>query len=170
MAARTFADAVHQDKRIFVFDPTAGGTVRQGKRIFLFDAGDTARLIFSAADTLSMIVGTGGAGGNNGYILGGFGSLTPTTLGDGTSVTELAVSNMGSSTPHVMILALQGYPGTITASYLTSLQINTGSLFTPSTPGFSFAGGAPGGSANFTWTGAPFLTNGATDVVTITRT
>jgi hypothetical protein len=166
MAARTFADAVHQDKRIFLF---SSGTARQAKRIFLFSSG-TARLVFSAADTLSMIVGTGGAGGNNGYILGGFGSLTPTTLGDGTSVTELAVSNMGSSTPHVMILALQGYPGTITASYLTSLQINTGSLFTPSTPGFSFAGGAPGGSANFTWTGAPFLTNGATDVVTITRT
>jgi len=170
MAARTFADGVHQEKRIFLFDPTAGGAVRQGKRIFLFDAGGTARLIFSGADNLSMVVGSGGAGGSNGYINGGFGSLTPNTLGDGSVVQELAVGGRTSASPNQLVFEIRGYPGTIVSGYLRSLSVN-GVVSAPGDANFtSFSGGTAGSTAQWIWQNAGIPTSGATIPIIVTRT
>lgn len=164
MAARTFADATHQDKRIFFFDPA--GPVRAAKRIFLFDSSATARLIFSGADNLSMVNGT--AANAVGYVRSAFGSLTPSILGDGTLVNELTVANSLSPTPHECILLISGYPGTITSVYLTSLQLDGLTPLLASSA--TFSGGGAGASAQWTWTGVLFLTVGATIPVAITRT
>lgn len=169
MSARTFADAAHKTKRWFAFD--SGAVARKAKRVFLFDSGGIARLIFSGEDDLSMSTGTGGAGGSNGYVAGGFGALTPNTLGDGAVVTELAVGLMTSAAPHQLIFAINGYPGTITQAYLTSLSINNLAPHLPGDSDFtSFTGGAPGGSAQWIWQNAGIPTSGVVVPVAIVRT
>lgn len=126
------------------------------------------RLFFSAADILQMLVGT--AGNANGYAQGGFGTLTPSTLGDGTVVTEVAVSNLSAPVPRTLIVALSGYPGAITAGYLTSVQFDAGAPIVPSGANFTFGGGSAGGTAQFTWTGQIIFAPNATVTVAVTRT
>ena len=147
-----------------------GGVARKLKKIWVIDPGGVARLVFRSADVLSMVVGTGGAGGSNGYIAGGFGSLTPNTLGDGSVVQELAVGGLSSATPHQLVFEINGYPGTIAQAYLTSLSIN-GTLHLPGDANFtSFTGGAPGGTAQWIWQNAGIPTNGATIPIIVMRT
>ena len=130
-------------KRWFAID--SGGVARLAKRVFVFDSGGVARLVFTGADFLTLITASAPVGGSNGYIQGGFGSLTPTTLGDGSTVTEIAAS---VTSPFPLNLTIRGYPGTIGSSYLTSLSLNA-ALFTAASA--SFSGGTPGGSAVWTW-------------------
>lgn len=171
MTARTLVvdsgGTTRQIKRWAVVD--SGGITRLLKRAFIVDAGGVSRLIFSAADDLSMLVGSGGAGGSNGYINGAFGTLTPNTLGDGSVVQEMAVAEMGSATPHQLVFSINGYPGTIVEAYLTSLSINS-AVYLPGDANFtSFSGGAPGGTAQWIWQNAGIPTNGATIPIIVIR-
>lgn len=114
-----------------------------------------------------MFVGT--AANSNGYAQGGFGTLTPTNLDDGTIINQLTFSNHSAPAPGNMLLFVNSYPGSITASYLASITVN-GGTFTPSDPNFTgFSGGAPGGSAQWTWSGAGFPTPGTTVPVIVVR-
>ena len=116
----------------------------------------------TAGDNLSLGVGTGGSGGSNGYAAGGFGSLIPNTLSDGSIVQELAVGLMTSASPHQLVFSINNYPGTITQAYLTSLSIN-GTVHMPSDSNFtSFSGGAHGGTAQWIWSAVAIPTNGTT--------
>lgn len=161
MAARTLASVAgtgEQMKRILISDPS-GPAIRQAKRIFLSDSGGTARLIFSGADNLSMLVGT--AANDNGYVNGAFGVLTPNTLGDGSIVQEMAVATHLAPTPFQLVFTISNYPGTITQTYLTSLTINA-SLVAPGDPNYTgFTGGTPGGTAQWIWQnqGVPIVGN-----------
>lgn len=170
MSAKTFAadsgGAIHRIKKVFAAD--TGGVIRKIKKIFAADSGGVIHLVFVADDELSMLVGT--VGNNNGYAAGGVGTLTPGTLGDGAIVQEILVSNHAAPTPGLLIFFISNYPGTITSAYLTSLMINA-ALYKPSDANFTgFSGGASGGSAQWTWSGAGIPTPGTTIPVVITRT
>lgn len=147
MVARTLISdsgaIVRQAKRLIIED--SGSVARVVKRLFISDSGAVARLVFTGADFLTLVTAAAPVGGSNGYIQGGFGSLTPTTLGDGSTVTEIAAS---VTSPFPLNLTIRGYPGTIGSSYLTSLSLNA-ALFTAASA--SFSGGTPGGSAVWTW-------------------
>jgi hypothetical protein len=147
MSARTLivdsGGTTRQAKRMFIVD--SGSVSRLVKRIFVVDSGSVSRLVFTGADYLTLVTAGAPVAGSNGYIQGGFGSLTPTTLGDGSTVTEIAAS---VTSPFPLNLTIRGYPGTIGSSYLTSLSLNA-ALFTAASA--SFSGGTPGGSAVWTW-------------------
>jgi hypothetical protein len=147
MSARTLQSdsggVTRQSKRIPLED--SGGVTRIIKRILASDAGGVTRLVFTGADFLTLVTASAPVGGSNGYEQGGFGSLTPTTLGDGSTVTAIAAS---VTTPFALQLSITGYPGTITSSYLTSLSLN-GNVFLQSSA--SFSGGGAGGTALWTW-------------------
>lgn len=122
----------------------------------------------SPGDTLSMFSGT--AANSVGFAAGGFGSLTPNTLGDGAVVDEVSVGNHVSPHPNQFLFFITSYPGTINQSYLTSISIN-GQPFAPGDGNFtSFTGGAPGGSAQWIWQNATIPTIGATVPVVVIRT
>lgn len=126
---------------------------------------------FSAEDDLTMVTGISGAVA--GYAHGGFGNMTPTTLGDGTTVDQLLLSSHTAPTPDLMQLFFLNYPGAITAAYLSAVTIN-GTAMPMSGPLFSFTGGAPGGSAEFIWSSQravfPTGVGGVTVPVIIVRT
>ena len=149
-------------KRWFAID--SGGVARLAKRVFVFDSGGVARLVFTGADFLTLVTASAPVGGSNGYIQGGFGSLTPTTLGDGSTVTEIAAS---VTSPFPLNLTIRGYPGTIGSSYLTSLSLNA-ALFTAASA--SFSGGTPGGSAVWTWASGFHFSVSETVAVILQRT
>jgi hypothetical protein len=164
MVARTLISdsgaVIRQAKRILISDSTA--TVRVVKRLFISDSGAVARLVFTGADFLALIAGS--AGGSNGYTQSAFGSLTPSTLGDGSTVTELASA---ATFPHNMIFQITGYSGTITSGYLTSLAINASVFLATSA---SFSGGSSGGSASWTWNPGFGFSNGSSYSITVQRT
>ena len=147
MTARTLivdsGGTTRQAKRMFIVD--SGSVSRLVKRIFVVDSGSVSRLVFTGADLLTLVTASAPVGGSNGYEQGGFGSLTPTTLGDGSTVTAIVAS---VTTPFALQLSITGYPGTITSSYLTSLTLNT-AVFLQSSA--SFGGGGAGGTAIWTW-------------------
>jgi hypothetical protein len=147
----------------------SGGVSRKLKKIWVIDPTGTARLVFRSADVLSMFVG-GPVADAVGYVPGSIGSLTPTTLGDGSVVQEITISNHLSPTPFELAFEINGYPGTIVEGYLTSISVD-GSVFTPGGTGFvSFSGGSPGGTAQWLWTGAAVPTVGSTIPVIVMRT
>lgn len=159
------AGAAQKIKKVFASD--SGGVVRKIKKIYASDSGGVTRLVFISEDDLSMLVGT--AANSNGYAAGGFGTLTPNTLGDGAVVDELIFSNHSAPVPGNAIFAIHSYPGTITSAYLTSLTVGA-NVLTPSDPTFTgFSGGAPGGSAQWTWSGVGFPTVGSTLPVVVVR-
>lgn len=103
----------------------------------------------SAGDFLTMV--TAVSGNVAGYTFAGFGSMTPTNLGDGARVDSLLLSSaVATPVPNQMQLFLEGYPGTITGAYIASISIN-GTFMPMSGADFSFSGGTPGGSAQFAW-------------------
>lgn len=170
MAAKTFAEAAgagQRIKKVFVSDPVGGGTIRKIKKIYASDSGGTTRLVFSAEDDLSMITGT--AANAVGYAFGGFGSLTPATLGDGAIVDEITVGNHLAPVPFQVIFFLRSYPGVITVNYLTSLTFN--GTYTPHDANFTgFTGGGSGGSAQWTWSGGGVPGVGITLPIVVVRT
>jgi hypothetical protein len=169
MSAKTYAFAAGSAQRIKkVFVSDSGSVVRRIKKIYASDSGGVTRLVYVSDDELSMLVGN--VGNNNGYINGTIGTLTPTVLGDGATVQELLFSNHSAPVPGNCIFEIDTYPGTITSSYLTSLNVN-GNILTPSSPNFTgFSGGSPGGAAQWSWSGAGFPTIGSTIPVIVTRT
>lgn len=169
MSAKTFAFAAGSAQRIRkIFADDSGGVVRKIKKMYASDSGGVTRLVFIADDELSMLVGTGA--NSNGYASGGFGTLTPSTLGDGAVIDEITFTNHSAPVSGNALLFLNSYPGTITAAYLTSITVG-GVTLTPSDVNFTgFSGGAPGGSAQWTWSGAGFPTPGTTIPVVIVRT
>lgn len=151
MSARTLivdsGGATRKAKRWALVD--SGGTSRLAKRVFLVDSGGAPRLVFSSEDDLTMV--TAVSGNVAGYTFAGFGSMTPTNLGDGARVDSLLLSSaVATPVPNQMQLFLEGYPGTITGAYIASISIN-GTFMPMSGADFSFSGGTPGGSAQFTW-------------------
>lgn len=159
------AGAGHKTKKLFVSD--SGAVIRKIKKIYASPVTGLADLVYISEDDLSMLVGT--AANSNGYAAGGFGTLTPNTLGDGAVVDELIFSNHSAPVPGNAIFAIHSYPGTITSAYLTSLTVGA-NVLTPSDPTFTgFSGGAPGGSAQWTWSGVGFPTVGSTLPVVVVR-
>ena len=165
MVARTLISdsgaVTRQAKRLIIED--SGSVARIVKRLFISDSGAVSRLVFTGADFLTLITAGAPVAGSNGYIQGGFGSLTPTTLGDGATVTEIAAS---VTTPFALNLTIQGYAGTIASSYLTSLMLNATTFLATSA---SFAGGGAGGSASWTWNPGFHFTASETVAVVLQR-
>jgi hypothetical protein len=163
MSAKTYivdsSNTTRFPKRIIVVD--SGNVSRVCKRIFVVDAGNVSRLIFTGADYLTLV--SGNVSTTNGYVRGTIGSLTPSTLGDGALVQEIAAK---STTPFTLIFDISGYAGTITSSYLISLTItNTVFLATSAV----FTGGSAGGTAQWQWTTGFNLINGDTFSVAVNR-
>jgi hypothetical protein len=147
-------------KKVFVSD--SGAVVRKIKKIWVSDSGAISRLVYKSQDTLVMI--TGSVGNTNGYSIGAFGTMTPDTLGDGATVTQLAVSNNSAPTPGILLFDIDTYPGTITSSYLTSLQVGA-TTYLPAAA--TFTGGGIGGSAQWKWTGATVFGGGGGSITVI---
>jgi hypothetical protein len=166
MAARTFiidsGGNTRFVKRWFAID--SGGVTRLAKRVFVFDSGGTARLVFTGADFLTLVTASAPVAGSNGYIQSSFGSLTPTTLGDGSAVTEIAASVTGA---FPLNLTIRGYPGTIVSAYLTSLTLNAAVFLATSA---TFSGGGAGGSAVWSWASGFHFSTSETVAVVIQRT
>jgi hypothetical protein len=150
-----------QIKRIAMSD--SGGVTRIIKRVLASDSGGVTRLVFTGADFLTLVTAAVPVGGSNGYIHGGFGSLTPTILGDGSTVTEIAAS---VTTPFSLILAITGYPGTIASTYLSSLTLDSAAFIATSA---SFSGGGAGGTATWTWNPGFHFSNNETVAVVLQR-
>ena len=146
-------------KRLFVVD--AGNVSRAVKRMFVVDAGNVSRLVYTGADYLTLV--SGNVSTTNGYVRGTIGSLTPSTLGDGALVQELAAK---STTPFTLIFDISGYAGTITSSYLVSVTINT-TVFAATAA--TFSGGGSGSSASWQWSTGFNLINGDTFSVAVER-
>jgi hypothetical protein len=164
MGAKTFAEAAgagQRIKKIFVSDPS-GPAIRNLKKVYATQVTGPANLVFSAADVLAMVAG-GPADGSTGYAQGGLGSLTPSVLGDGATVLELAAS---VTTPFPLIFFIDGYAGTITTNYLTSLTINS-TVFLPAAA--TFGGGGAGASAIWTWSSGFHLISGDAYTITVER-
>jgi hypothetical protein len=117
-----------------------------------------------------MVVGSSGPTNAIGYVNGGFGSLTPTTLGDGSTVNELAIGANMSPSPNQLVFQITGYPGTITQSYLTSIAYQSTSVAPGDSNFTSFSGGGPGGTAQWIWQFAGIPTVGTTVPVLVIRT
>ena len=149
-------------KRVYIVD--SGNVTRKVKRIWAVDNTNTARLVFTGADYLTLIAGV--TFGETGYTQGGFGSLTPSVLGDGSTVTSLFTT---PTTPpqQELFFVITGYPGTVTSSYLTSLTINGATM--PATAA-TFSGGGAGSQAEWTWTPSTALVGGTTYPVVVQRT
>ena len=166
MVARTLISdsgaVVRQAKRLPISD--SGGVTRIAKRVFISDSGAVARLVFTGADFLALVAAGAPVAGSNGYVQGSFGSLTPSVLGDGTTVIEMAAS---VTTPFPLILQITGYPGSITSSYLTSLTLNA-AVFLASAA--TFGGGGGGGSATWSWSSGFHFLNSAHVAVIVQRT
>jgi hypothetical protein len=166
MSARTFVvdstGTTRFPKRWFAID--SGGVARLGRRVFVLDSGGVARLIFTGADFLTLVSASAPVAGSNGYAQGGFGSLTPTVLGDGSTVTTLDAS---VTTPFPLNFTITGYPGTIGSAYLKSLTLN-GATFLATAA--SFSGGGAGGSAVWTWASGFHFSVNETVAVTVQRT
>lgn len=125
------------------------------------------RKFFSAEDDLVMISATNA--NDFGFASGGFGSMTPNTLGDGATVDQCLLSQHLAANPDTFQLFLNTIPGpAVAASYLTSISLN-GTVLVPSGANFSFSSGV--GSASWTWTGQRFLFpgGGATVQVIVIR-
>jgi hypothetical protein len=149
-------------KKLFVVD--SGSVTRRIKKGWIIDSSSVARLIFTSADFLTLVTAGAPVAGSNGYIQSSFGSLTPTTLGDGSTVTELAAS---VTTPFPLNLTIRGYPGTITSAYLTSLTLNAATFLATSA---TFSGGSPGGSAVWNWASGFHFSTSETVAVVLQRT
>jgi hypothetical protein len=166
MVARTLISdsggTTRQEKRIAIED--SGSVTRIAKRILASDSGGTSRLVFTGADFLTLISASAPVAGSNGYIQSGFGSLTPTTLGDGSTVTEIAAS---VTTPFPLNLTIRGYPGTIVSAYLTSLTLNAATFLATSA---SFSGGGAGASAVWMWASGFHFGASQTVAVVLQRT
>jgi hypothetical protein len=165
MTARTLivdsGGTTRQAKRMFIVD--SGSVSRLVKRIFVVDSGSVTRLVFTGADLLTLVSATFPVAGSNGYVQSSFGSLTPTILGDGSTVTEIVAS---VTTPFALTLAITGYPGTIASTYLTSLTLNAAAFLATSA---SFSGGGAGGTATWTWSPGFHFTNSETVAVVLQR-
>jgi hypothetical protein len=163
MVAQTYiADsggATRYPKKIYVSD--SGGVSRFVKKIYVSDSGGITRFIFSGADYLSMVAG--GVTGVAGYVRGTFGTLTPSVLGDGALVQELAAA---TATPHALTFTISGYAGVITSGYLISVLVGV-SIFEATAA--TFTGGSSGGTAQWQWASGPLLSSGTTYPVTVQR-
>jgi hypothetical protein len=150
-----------QSKRIPLSD--SGGVTRIIKRVLASDSGGVTRLVFTGADLLTLVTAGAPVAGSNGYVQSSFGSLTPTILGDGSTVTEIVAS---VTTPFALNLTIAGYAGTIGSSYLTSLTLNAATLLATSA---SFSGGGAGGTAIWTWSPGFHFGNSQTVAVILQR-
>jgi hypothetical protein len=125
-------------KRRFCIDP-AGGVARLIKKRYDIDASGVARLTFLYGDSFTMVAGAGlngkGAVSEIGFASGAFGSLTPTTLGDGKLL--LSLWDLTSDSVRTFRVGTTSDPG---QAYLASLTANGQTLL--------------GASATYTWVAA----------------
>jgi hypothetical protein len=171
MSAKTFAvDGSSVSRRIKKWFAVDGsGITRKLKKAWVIDGSGIARQIFSAEDDLVMISATNA--NDFGFAAGGFGSVTPNVLGDGSVIDEILLSNHTAPNPDFFQLFLLGIPSggaNVLASYLTSITVN-GITLVPSGANFSFTGGV--GTGNWGWSNQRFLFpgGGATVPVVVVR-
>lgn len=117
----------------------------------------------SPADLLSLTAGNFSIDFLTGYSFQlTVGSLTPTTLGDGTTVVELATVNNGST--NTLFLEMSGFSSDPTAAYVVHLIIN-GQTWIGTSAGYSYSSG----KAEWGWSGPTDLISGNTYPVQILR-
>lgn len=166
MSAKTYiVDASNVTRRLKKWGVVdAGNVTRMLKKAYYVDASNVTRLIFAAADNLVMV--TGGSNNAYGYVNPGFGTLTPSVLGDGKTIIQLTI---GTPT-HVFDLGISGFTSNPGIGYLTSILINT--AVSPQTylaSAATFVYNASAGIAGWEWTGAGALSFGLTVPVVVTR-
>jgi hypothetical protein len=144
-------------KRLFVVD--SGNVSRQVKRMFVVDSGNVSRLVYTGQDDLSLTAGT--SAGTSGYAVSGFGSLTPTVLGDGMTVADLYSSN---TAPFPLTFVITGFSSNPGSGYVTSVLINSTTLL-GSSASYSYYGG----QVTYTWSSGVRLAAGTVYPVVITR-
>ena len=145
-------------KKVFVVDSSS--TTRAVKKIWVIDSGGTPRLVFQSASVLTMVAGS--SGNDRGFLHGAFGSISPTTLLTGQTVTELITTVSGTVT---FAANFTSNPG---STFLTSIHVaGPSSNFTVLGSAASFAFGAGTGTWSFPSGGVAQI-SGDTYTVTIT--
>jgi hypothetical protein len=174
-AKRFMLDSGNVTRRIrkrWIID--SGGVARLIKKRWVIDAGGVARLTYQYADALSLLAGTNpGVAPIVGYFLpAGAGSLTPSVLGDGMTVSKLCDTYGFSTQPNQRLLEIQGFTTDPGRNYLFSLLLNGVTVLPANVTSYTFTPPSPGipGTADWTWTQpASGLVSGTTYPVVLTR-
>jgi hypothetical protein len=144
-------------KTLWVVD--SGAVSRRIKKLWVIDSGNVARLVFTGQDDLSLVAGT--AGGSSGYVLSGFGSLIPTTLGDGKTVNSLFSSD---TSPFPLTFVVTGFSSDPTSAYLTDIVVN-GVTLLASAAVYAYSGG----QAQWAWASGARMFSGTTYPIVVQR-